>query len=363
MRVARAPGRINLIGDHTDYNAGFVLPMILDKAVYAAARVGKGTRHRLRSIDFDETLEFEIGIAPRVSSGHWATYVAGMLLELRVDCAMDVLISGEVPLGAGMSSSAAVEMATGLVVSAATSTTVDPVTLARIGQRVEHRHVGVECGLMDQMVSRLGKPNHAFLLDCRSLEYTHVPVRKGAAKLVAINSNIRRALAHSKYNERRSECGRALAIFQQQDHRLDALRDVTENHLAASDPDMDPVLLSRARHVVEENMRVHAAVRALRAEEWSELGALLVSSHESLRDWFEVSCAELDFLVSVSLAVPNTFGARMMGGGFGGCTINMVKQNQAEHLATTVQRSYRKEFGLEADAWVLGEGLEAAVLL
>ena len=240
---------------------------------------------------------------------------------------------------------------------------VDPITMARTGQRVEHQYAGVTCGLMDQMVSRLGKSNHALLLDCRSLGYTHVPLQDAAVKIVVINSNVRRALASSKYNERRSECIQGLACLQQWNPRLRALRDVTLDLLGEFGSVMDPVLHSRARHVVEENARVHAAVAALRAGDWPQLGVLLAASHESLRRLYEVSCAELDFLVEVALAAPGVYGARMMGGGFGGCTISIVEPNRAEELTKAVQASYQRRFDRETTAWILEEGLEAAILV
>ena len=360
VTVARAPGRINIIGDHTDYNEGLVFPMILDRAIYVAVRPITGEQHHVRSENFDETVSFDVDTLPAFPHGHWSVYVGGILLYVSPGTAVEMLIAGDVPLGAGLSSSAALEMATGMALETVMGATLDPVTMAKIGQRVEHEYIGVKCGLMDQMVSRIGRSGHAFLLDCRSFEWVHVPVATAKACFIVVNSNVKRALASSKYNERRQQCARALEWFQRSAESYKSLRDVTASDVTQARYTMPEVLLARTRHVVEENERVLEAADALSRGEWNALGYLLTASHTSLRDLYDVSCKELDSLVEAALGINGVYGARMMGGGFGGCTINLVDRTAVEDFEVSIRRAYRKAHRRECSILKVGPGLEAA---
>jgi len=275
---------------------------------------------------------------------------------------MEMLIAGNVPVGAGLSSSAALTMATGLAAEAVSGAAITALEMARIGQWVEHEYLGVQCGLMDQMVSRMGRSRHAFLLDCRSLEWSHIPVPTEETCFIVVNSQVQRALAGSKYNERRRECEDALAWLQASGAAVDSVREVALPMLDSSAPDMPVVLAARLRHVVEENGRAVAAAEALRHGRWNQLGNLLTASHRSLQGRYEVSCAELDALVDSALTIDGVFGARMMGGGFGGCTLNLVHRSAAEQFGPAIKRAYYEECGRNCSVLRVGLGVEAAIL-
>ena len=360
--IARAPGRVNLIGEHTDYNDGLVMPMILDRSIYVACRAAQGTLHRVRSEDFDETVSFELNTMPTADAGHWSLYVGGMLRHVPPGTALDILIAGNVPLGAGLSSSAALEMATGLAAEAISGVAVSPERLAEIGQRVEHEYLGVRCGLMDQMVSRMGRSEHAFLLDCRQMTWSHIPIPASQARFVIVDSKVKRALAASKYNERRQECERALAWFQASGAMADSLRDISVDMINEAANDMAPTEGLRVRHVVEENKRVRAAAEAIRKGKWSTLGRQLTASHRSLQQLYQVSCDELDTLVDIALNIDGVYGARMVGGGFGGCTLNLVDKSALKQFETEITSTFHKAYGYQCSVIRVGSGLEATLL-
>lgn len=360
--IARAPGRINIIGEHTDYNQGLVMPMILDRSVYVACRPAGGTHHIARSEDYDEMVTFELGTIPQSPRGHWSLYVGGMLRHVSPGTAVEMLIAGNVPLGAGLSSSAALEMATGLAAEAIGKKRVAPVEMAKIGQKVEHEYLGVKCGLMDQMVSRMGRPMHAFRLDCRSFEWEHIPLPASQTCFVIVNSQVRRALAASKYNERRTECEQALAWFNARGKEAASLRGISQDMIEEARHDLASHLAARARHVASENERVIAAEAALRNGNWSVLGQLLTESHRSLQNDYQVSCQELDILVDLALEVEGVYGARMMGGGFGGCTLNLMDKSAAKQFASHINRGYQRICGRECRIITIQPGLEATVL-
>ncbi len=358
LLVAHAPGRVNLVGDHTDYNGGLVLPMILDRSIYVALRPSSTGFHRLRSGNYQEEISFSPGGWPQVPDAHWASYIAGMIQELPPPAPVEMLIIGDVPLGAGLSSSAALEMAAGLALEALRGTPVDPLDLAQIGQRVEHQYLNVQCGVMDQIVSRVGRADHALFLDCNTLKLEHIPFRGKDAQFVIIDSRVKRKLADSKYNERRAECQSALQRIQNMDASIESLSQVERHHIFRL---KEPVLQRRARHVLYENERVRWACDAIINKDWFNLGQILTASHISLRDDYEVSCEELDFLVATAEVHPEVYGARMMGGGFGGCTINLVRSESAHSFAESVTGIYEKKYQRKAHAHVLGTGIEAGV--
>ena len=354
--VARAPGRVNLVGDHTDYNDGLVLPMILDRAVYVAARLSLDGTHHLWSKNYQEGVTYSPGQWPRVLPGHWASYIAGMIQELPPPGPIELLVMGDVPLGAGLSSSAALEMATGLALEALRGKSVPPLELAQIGQRVEHRYAGVKCGIMDQIVSRVGRTGHALFLDCHTLKWEHIPIQSKDIQFLVIDSRIRRQLATSKYNERRAECQKVLEYIQASDEAITSLRHVGAHHVMEI---KESVLQRRIRHVISENKRVEAACSAVIHSDWSTLGRIFSLSHDSLREDYEVSCEEMDFMAAHTELHPGVFGARMMGGGFGGCTINLVRAGEGPAVAASITAAYEDEYKQKPVAHIIGPGLEA----
>ena len=362
--AAWAPGRVNLIGDHTDYSEGFVLPMTIGETVHVLARPAAGRLNRVESEVFEAVVEFAVGEMPEEASLSWATYVGGMLRELHLreglNMALEMRVGGRVPIGAGLSSSAALEMAVAMAVIRLTDMDLDAVSAARMGQYVEHTYVGVKCGIMDQMVCANGTPRHALLLDCRSLEFRHVPV--GEAVFVALDSGVCRELAATKYNERRAECMEVLAHCSRLDPSIRALRDVGPERLERFAVGLRGTLAARLRHVVAENTRVHRAASALEAGDLLEFGLYMYQSHESLRDLYEVSCPELDCLVETARHAPGVLGARMTGGGFGGCTVNAVEAGRVQEFTAHVQSGYAREFSRLAVPYLIKDNQRARAL-
>ena len=348
--IARAPGRVNLIGDHTDYNGGFVLPMAIDRAVWIALRARTDAEVHAWSLDFDEEARFSIGSDARGGDG-WAEYVRGVAWALRNDGerlphGWDGVLAGDVPLGAGLSSSAALELASARAFAAASGLSWEPVTMAKRAQRAENGWVGVNCGIMDQLISAAGRASHALLIDCRSLETRAVPMPAHVA-VVVLDTATRRGLVDSAYNERRSQCEAVARHF-----GVPLLRDVTEADLAARGAELDATALRRARHVVTESARVLAAAEALARGDAAVVGRLMTESHASLRDDFEVSRAELDAIVEIAMAHEASYGARMTGAGFGGCAVALVRRDGADAFARDVARDYEARVGLRPAVYV-----------
>jgi galactokinase len=348
VRVVRAPGRVNLIGEHTDYNEGFVLPAAIDLEIRMAYLPTDDRRVELVRLDTGERDGFDLD-DPRPKAGTWLDYVVGAAWAL-AEAGLPLrglrgVIASTLPPSAGLSSSAAIELvsAWGLLDEAAPS--VDPFELARYCQRAENGYVGVQCGLMDQFAEACGVPDSALLLDCRSYEWRPIPLPAGIALVVCHTGSARR-LDQSAYNTRRSQCEAAVAALARVDPRIRSLRDVTPEHLAADVGQLDPVAARRARHVVSENARVGATVAALGAGDLVAIGELFAASHASLRDDFEVSSPELDAMVEIASGVPGVVAARMTGAGFGGCTINLVWHDAVEALRASVERDYRTRTGL-----------------
>jgi len=351
--VFRSPGRINLIGEHTDYNEGFVLPAAIDKYATIAAGRRHDSRVRLYATEFDEWYEGELETIKPIP-GSWTDYVLGVADELMRRGyplgGFNMVVSGDVPVGAGLSSSAAIECAVGFALSELFGLRLSRFELAKIGQAAEHRFPGVQCGIMDQFASVFGKKDHALKLDCRSLDYEEVPLRLGAYTIVLLNTNVKHSLASSAYNERRQQCAEgAAAVARHHDH-VASLRDVTQEMLAAHVK--DPLIYNRCRYVVEENARVSAAVEQMRRGNIAALGKLMYESHRGLSTQYEVSCPELDYLVNAVKGHPAVAGARMMGGGFGGCTINIMKEEALNELIPGLEASYRKDMGGSLSVYV-----------
>ncbi len=344
-RLFSAPGRVNLIGEHTDYNEGFVLPLAIDRRTYVAATKRADRQVRVFASDLGEGVEFELGPELRPAApGRWSNYVRGVAACLEQAghklCGADMLIASEVPLGAGLSSSAALEAAVGYALLRLSERTCNLLELALILQRAEHEFAGTQCGVMDQYSACLGQAGHALLLDCRTLGHEAVPLDLRDTRLVICNSMVKHELAAGEYNTRRAECNEGVRRLAQHLPGIQALRDVAVeefDQVAAVLPD---TLRRRCNHVINENARVALAVEALKRGDWPCFGRLLYASHESLRHDYEVSCRELDLLVEIAQGTPGVYGARMTGGGFGGCTVNLVAADEVGDFIETVRREY-----------------------
>ena len=349
--VARAPGRVNLIGEHTDYNDGFVLPMAIDRDVTLVGAARDDRTVRVRSLDFDQTTEFSLDFITRDAAAPWSNYIRGVAVALRdtgfVLHGFDAVMKGEVPIGSGLSSSAATEMAAIMAFKAAAVLSgapldegrLDGVLAARLAQRAENHFVGVNCGIMDQFISSLGQAGHALKIDCRSLEFELVPMPAGATVLV-VDTAAPRTLAGSAYNERRAECEAGAALF-----GVRSLRDVNIIEFKRLRDSLPAPLVLRCGHVILENVRTLDAVEAMRRGDLEELGLLMSHSHESLRDLYEVSSAELNAVVEIAQAEEGVYGARMTGAGFGGCAIALVANDKVEAVTARIAEEYPKRTG------------------
>jgi galactokinase len=338
-RVVRAPGRVNLIGEHTDYNDGFVLPMAIDRAVWIAFSPRGDRRVVVHSVDFGEDGEFALDAFEKGPPG-WIEYVKGTAWSLQ-DAGLRLsgwegVMLGDVPLGAGLSSSAAVEMASARAFAAASNLSWEPAAMALLGQRAENKWVGVNCGIMDQLISAAGRACHALLIDCRSLETQPVPIPPGTAVAV-LDTSTRRGLVDSAYNERRGQCEAAAAFF-----KVKALRDVTMERFECEAGGLDETTRRRARHVIGENERTLRAAEAMRRGDAVELGRLMNESHESLRDDYAVSSPALDAMVETARRHEACYGARMTGAGFGGCAMALIRAQAADDFVRQTADGYKK---------------------
>ena len=353
--VARAPGRVNLIGEHTDYNQGFVLPAAIDRYIWFAGRRRSERRIRLQSLDFQDGVELDLDGLQRNGQHPWSNYVCGVAKYLEVGGhrlpGADIVFGGDVPREAGLSSSAAVEVAAAAFWQSLAGLKLDPVYLIKLARRAENEFVGVPSGIMDQFISALGRQHHALLLDCRDLSYRHVPLRDDV-KVVVCNSGVKRALAKSEYEVRVQQCREAVAQVSRAGREVRSLREVTLNDLEAARERLSEVVMRRARHVVTENQRVLDAVKVLQDGDLNRFGELMNASHESLRRDYEVSSKELDVLVDIARQQPGALGARMTGAGFGGCTVNLVREDAAAAFVQAVQEGYRRILGLVAETYI-----------
>ena len=353
--IYRAPGRVNLIGEHTDYNDGFVLPAAIEFYCWVAAAPRTDRRLVIHSENFNETIEANLDSIAAGSKGHWGNYplgVAQALQEARKRLrGANVLICGEVPLGAGLSSSAAIEVAIGFALLDQSGLAIDRMQLARLCQKGENEFVGARVGIMDQFISCHGRAGHALLLDCRSLEYKLAKLPPGI-QLVICNTMVKHEVSSSEYNVRRAECEEGVRKLQQVLPGIRALRDVTIAQLEEHRGLLPPKIFSRCHHVVTENDRVQGAARAFESGDIPALGPLLRESHRSLREEYEVSCRELDAMVEIASAQRGVIGARMTGGGFGGCTINLVESAVVEALKRSIAAEYYLRTGLTPEIYV-----------
>lgn len=350
IRLFRAPGRVNLIGEHTDYNDGYVLPMAIDRETVVAARARTDNCVRVHSLDMKETAEFDLDRPGAQQRGIWLDYIEGVAQVLKERGAVlrgaDLLIASDVPVGAGLSSSAALEISTGLALLEVSEVEVNEVELALAGQLAEHTYVGTKCGIMDQLVAACGLKGHALFIDCRSLEMTQIPFDTSDTAVVICDTRVKHELSSSEYNRRRAECERGVEILKGVLPRVRALRDVSMDDFQMHGELLPEPVGSRCRHVVTENARTQLAADALRAGNLDEMGQLMLKSHASLRDDYEVSSSELDLLVEISTSIEGVYGARMTGGGFGGCTVTLVRRGALEKFKEKVAAEYNKATGI-----------------
>ncbi len=348
VRVLRGPGRVNLIGEHTDYNLGFVLPMALDLACLVAAAPGSDGRLRAFSDNLGQSREWPLAALSELKPARdWGDYITGVAREVvRVGLALqpvNLLIASTVPVGSGLSSSAALEVATALALLG--DRELDGLELARLCRRAENDFVGMPCGIMDQYVSVFGREHAAVKIDCRSLEHETVALPKGL-EILAVNTMVKHELGQSAYRDRVRECGEAVEAIRRRRPAVASLRDVAADEFDALAAEIPEIPRKRARHVVSENQRVEDFIAASRRGDLAAMGELFVGSHRSLQHDYQVSCEELDFLVDTALAVPGVLGARMTGGGFGGCTASMVRPDAVANFEARITSAYRQRFGL-----------------
>ena len=366
--IYRAPGRVNLIGEHTDYNDGFVLPAAIEFYCWAAAAPRGDGKLVIHSENFDETVEASLDSLSLAGKKHWANYPLGVAWALRQAgkrlTGANIYIAGDVPLGAGLSSSAAVEVATGFALLSQSGLAVDRLELAQLCQKAENEFVGARVGIMDQFVACFGRASHALLLDCRSLKHKYVKI-PADLQLVICNTMVKHELASGEYNARRAECEEGVRILRKAFPEIRALRDVTLSQLEDHRGNLSPKVFARCRHVVAENARVKSAVEAFCRGDSKALGPLMRDSHHSLRDDYEVSCKELDLMVEIAEAQPGLIGARMTGGGFGGCTINLVESAAVSNFRSSVAAAYFSKIGLTPEIFVssASEGAQEIAVL
>ena len=381
--IASAPGRVNLIGEHTDYNDGFVFPAAIDRYIHIIGSKRKDRQVHLHALDMNETCQFNLDAGTVTNLPAWSNYLRGvahllqdLVLKDRGQTlnGMSALITGDVPIGAGLSSSAALEVASllsflsvcGLAVAdtitdsnhAVELIDISATELAALCQRAENEYAGVNCGIMDPTISLLGKTDHALFLDCRSLAYKHVPIPLKDFILVICNTNVKRELASSEYNKRRAECEKGVEILQKWKPDISSLRDVTLEDLKKYEAELPHITQKRCRYVVEENARVENAVSALTEGDLNTFGHLMNGSHEGLRDEYEVSCHELDIMTEIAQHTDGVIGARMTGAGFGGCTVNLVKKDSIDQFSERIMSEYPKRTKIDPFIYVcnIGDG-------
>ncbi|MBE7030921.1 MAG: galactokinase [Ruminococcaceae bacterium] len=369
LRVFVSPGRVNLIGEHTDYNGGFVFPAALDMKTTIVCRKRADRKIVLRATDLDVVVEADIDRLNDYRNLDWGNYqlgVAYVLQQAGYDiCGLDMLYDDTVPHGGGLSSSAAIEVATALCFATLSNekngitAPVDMIAMAKFGQQAENEYVGVNCGIMDQFASAMGKENCAIFLDCKDLSYRYAPLDLNGKRIVIANTNKKRSLGDSKYNERRSECEVGFALLQKELPDKNCLGEISRAEFEAHKHLItDPVVCKRVEHVINEDDRVLRSIEALEAGDMAEFGALMNQSHDSLRDLYEVTGIELDTLVDEARKIEGTLGSRMTGAGFGGCTVSIVEDTAVERFIDEVGKNYQAKTGLTASFYVsnIGDG-------
>jgi len=352
-----APGRVNLIGEHTDYNEGFVLPMAIEKKIIMLGQLRNDRLVQVFDLGNKVKINFSLDRLSPSKKDTWANYLMGVVDEIQktgyILQGANIIFRSDIPQKAGLSSSAALEVVTALTMAKLNSLEIKPVEIAHLCRRAENNFVGVACGIMDQYVSCLGQKNYALFIDCRSNDYKLIPFKNHNYQIVICNSKIQRGLVFSEYNRRREECKRAAEFFNHKLKReIRVLRDVTIDEYKKYQRQLPEVIARRVRHVISENYRVQAGTQALREGNFSTFGQLMIESHQSLKDDYQVSCAELDLLVDLALKQEGVLGARMTGAGFGGCTVNLMEKNYINAFKKSIQNEYKKITGISLDIYV-----------
>ncbi|HTH31596.1 MAG TPA: galactokinase [Lacibacter sp.] len=354
--IVRSPGRVNIIGEHTDYNEGFVLPAAIDKAAYVALSLRDDDTIHLTAVDLKEKFTTTVAELKPVGDVSWPNYLLGsaaQFLKRGIKLpGFNAVLSSDVPIGAGLSSSAAVECSMVFALNELLQTNLDRVTMVLMAQKAEHEYAGVMCGVMDQFASMMGKKDHVIKLDCRSLEYDYVPFKLEGIKILLLNTNVKHSLASSEYNTRRKECGQAVAWIQEHHPEVTSLRHATIDMLDKYVLPKDKTIDQRSRFVVEEIDRLLTGCEDLQRGDIAALGKKMFATHDGLSKMYAVSCKELDFLVDFVRDRKEVIGARMMGGGFGGCTINLVQESAIDQLIADVKPAYEKATGLQLDYYI-----------
>lgn len=360
--IVRSPGRVNIIGEHTDYNEGFVLPAAIDKAAYMAVSLRKDNKILLYAKDLSETYTARTDDLKPATGSSWPNYILGAAAQLvKRGIALpgfNAMLTSDVPIGAGLSSSAAVECATVFALVQLLEADISKAEIVKMAQKAEHEYAGVMCGIMDQFASVMGKKDHVIKLDCRSLEHEYVPFKLDGIRIVLFNTNVKHSLASSEYNTRRKECEKAVNWIKKHVPEVHSLRDVTEEMLDKYVLPKDALVDKRSRFVVQEIRRLTEGCADLQKGDLASLGRKMFATHDGLSQLYAVSCKELDFLADFVRNHDDVIGARMMGGGFGGCTINLVKENKIDKLITEIRPAYEKQMGLPLAVYVaaIGDG-------
>ena len=354
--IVKSPGRINIIGEHTDYNNGFVLPAAIDKAAYIAMSLRDDNEIHLVALDLNESFSTRVEDLKPTTDLSWTNYILGSAAQFQKNGlalrGFNAVLLSDVPIGAGLSSSAAIECATVFALNELLGTNLTRLTMVGMAQKAEHEYAGVMCGIMDQFASMMGKKDHVIRLDCQSLEYQYVPLKLEGYKIVLFNTNVKHSLASSEYNTRRNECNQAVAWVRQTETAVESLRDVTELMLDQYVKPKSELIDRRSRFVVQEIERLLNGCEDLIKGDVQALGKKMFKTHEGLSKMYEVSCKELDWLVDFVKDNPNVMGARMMGGGFGGCTINLVKEDAIEELVKSIQPAYEQAMHLTLTSYI-----------
>ena len=363
--LIHAPGRINLIGEHTDYNEGFVMPAAIHMGVqFAFAKTDQNTS--IHSLKYNHSYTPDLANPVKVAEPAWVNYFLGIIHQLNgrglklgnFNCVFD----GDLPTGAGLSSSAAMECGFVFGLNELFRLGLTQLEMIHMAQWSEHNYAGVKCGIMDQFSSMMGKDKHAFMLDCRSLEYEYLPLDLGDYTLLLCDTNVKHSLSSSEYNTRRQECQQGVDSISQEFPEVKSLRDVTLAMLEACKEKLPVVIYNRCKFVVEENDRVVAAGRDLKRGDLTAFGKKMYAAHEGLSKLYAVSCAELDYLVELAKAEPEILGARMIGGGFGGCTLNLIRQNNVDRFLASAKAAYYNKFGIEMNAYMVKPGKGTSVV-
>lgn len=358
--IVSSPGRINLIGEHTDYNMGFVVPAAIDKAIYFAFSKREDTECHIYAMNLDSFFKTNLQDFEKSKTHTWANYILGVVNQLQkrdfIVGGFNLVFGGDLPTGAGVSSSAALDNGVGFALNELFGLGLSRLDLVKISQDAENQFVGMNCGVMDMFASMMGKENHVIRLDCRDWSFEYFPLETTDYLLVLCNTMVKHQLVDSEYNTRRKECEEGVTFLQQFDDKIQSLRDVSLEFLQKYKADLREVVYRRCKYVIEEINRVEEACKALEVNEFSKVGMLMFETHEGLKNDYEVSCKELDFLVEKAKEYPKSevvLGARMMGGGFGGCTINLVKSSECEDFIHFMKANYANTFGIEMETHIV----------